>query len=94
MKAISVNGREFLYEVILSDSGCDRTDFFEGTRTYLRKKWYLFGKEVVIVEPKKVFTIWCNIEDPRRSKNDVKALILKRIDILNRKEEIKNGEII
>jgi hypothetical protein len=97
MKTLTINNRTFQYELCYHSSeygNSEWTEFYEGTITETRKKYWLFGKEITTTQPKKVFTIWQNIESKNHTKKQVRDWIEKQIDLLNREEEIKKGEII
>jgi len=97
MKTLNVNGREFQYEVetYIGEFGTfEETVFYEGFKTYSRKRYFLFGDIVTISKPKWVFTIHCNIESEGYTKSEIKEKIDKQIQLLERKKQIENGEII
>lgn len=60
------------------------------------KTFGFFGPKFTYYENDSVsiFNIGINIEDPRFTKEEIKEAIDKQLNILKRKEEIKNGEII
>ena len=97
MKTLNVNGRVLQYELFWHSSEygtSEWTEFYEGTITETRKKYWLFGKEITNIKPKKVFTIWRNIESPDYTKKQIRALLEHEVEKLDRKKEIENGEII
>jgi len=97
MKTLNVNGREFQYELFWHSSEygtSEWTEFYEGTITETRKKYWFFGKEIKVTKPYKVFTIWKNIESKDYTKKQIRALIEHEVEKLDRKKEIENGEII
>ena len=97
MKTLNVNGKEFQYEVE-SYSGefgyYHETLFYDGYETYSRRKYFLFGDIVTISKPKWVFTIHCDIESEYYTKSEIRGKIEKQVELLERKKQIKNGEII
>ena len=77
------------------DDGLIRwTEFYEGTTTKTYKRFCLFGKETTVVKPKYVFTIYRDIEDKSYTKKQVRDWIQYELDLLNREDEIRRGEII
>lgn len=97
MKTLNVNGRIFEYEIEFTPhefGGYYETIFYEGYKTYTRKKYFLFGDYITISKPKKVFTLYLNIEDEAYTKSEIRVKIKRKIELLNRKEEIENGQII
>jgi hypothetical protein len=97
MNTLFINGRQFQYEVeaYIGEFGYyHETQFYEGVETYTRKKYFLFGDNVTISKPKWVFTIHCNIESEGYTKSEIKEKIDKQIQLLERKKEIENGQII
>ena len=97
MKKLNVNGREFQYEVktYMGEYGMyHETLFYEGYETYTRKKYYLFGDVITITQPKWVFTLYLDIESERHTKSEIRTMIEKKVELLERKKQIENGEII
>lgn len=97
MKTLIVNGREFQYEVqtYMGEYGMyHETFFYEGYETYTRKKYYLFGDVITITQPKWVFNLFLDIESERYTKTEIRTMIEKKIELLERKKQIENGEII
>ena len=41
-----------------------------------------------------MFKVYKNIEDPSYTKSDIKKIIEKQVELLERSEEIERGEII
>lgn len=97
MKTLNVNGREFQYEIEIyqGEFGLyEETLFYEGVETYTRKKYFLFGDVITITKPKWVFTLPLDIESEYYTKAEIRGMIEKKLELLNRKEEIENGQII
>ena len=97
MKKITIDGRELEYKVYGDfdyDGESIWTEFYDGTITTTRKKYWLFGEEVTITEPKNIFTLNFNIEDAKHTKGEVRRCVEKKLELMNRKEELKRGEII
>lgn len=97
MKTIKINNRTFEYEVLCSQSEFDtswRTEFYDGTETYTKRKYILFGEKQTLVRPKLIFTFYWNIEDVFYTKKQVREKLERQIELLDRAEEIAKGEII
>lgn len=97
MKELTIEGRTFQYKVTYFTSEYSDyyvTEFFEGTCTIMRKKYLFFGEEVEKKIPNFSFNLYVNIEDERYTKREIREMIMKKIELLNRKEEIKRGEIV
>ena len=97
MKELTIEGRTFQYKVsyFYSEySDYHITEFFEGTCTIKRKKYWVFGEEIEKKIPNFSFNLYVNIEDERHTKKEIREMIIKKIELLNRKEEIKKGEIV
>jgi len=101
MKTLKYKDREFLYEVIEHDCGdygtfiCYETQFYDATPiTKTRKKWLLFGPLVEYTIYNKLFRLYCNVEDPGKSKKSIHELLDMQIDLLDRIDEINNGNIV
>lgn len=98
LKKIVFEGRTFYYRVIC-ESG-DYGDYYY-TKFYktndvvkYRPKYYLFGPSIPVPANKKVFRVEINIEDCRYTKKEVRDKIARKVEILDRCKEIKNGDII
>jgi hypothetical protein len=91
MKTIIYKGEEFQYQTYIST---DNTDFYQGIE--IVPKYNIFGFKFgkLIERPKLLFTIDCNIEHPRYSKEFIRRLIRSKVKVLNRDREIQNGDII
>lgn len=94
MKTIVVEGVEYQYLNHSSSMVGDETIFYLGTEEHTHKKYWFFGEKIVTKKPREVFRIDDNIESEYLSKERVKTLILRNVEILKRREEIKNNEII
>jgi hypothetical protein len=100
MKQIEIQGRTFLYEVNQysgdhDSGGCEITHFYKPTPTIkTRKKYLLWGPDVNYLEYERLFSLHYDIESPTYTKENITKLIMDKIAILNRAEEIKRGEII
>jgi hypothetical protein len=102
-KPITINGTQYWYGNTSYSSGeygayyHPRTSFFlEPTIETQQKMFVFFGPLETVYENKgePVFSININIEDPKHSKEAVKALIDAELAIVKRKEEISNGQLI
>ncbi len=97
MKEIFINGRQFQYKVEMYQGEFGiffETLFYEGCKTYTRKRYFLFGEVVTISKPIWVFTIPFDIEYEGYTKAEVREKIEKQIELLERKKQIERGEII
>ena len=70
------------------------TEFYEGTVSITRKKYFLFGKKITIEKPKMIFTIYENCNCPRISRGWWRDKIMKELELLNRADELSRGELI
>lgn len=98
MRKIIINDREFEYETCWisygEDIGSDPfTYFYEGTETITKRKWILFGPKIEITQPKHMFTICGDSNDPLLTKDWWRRRIENKIELLNRADEIKRGEL-
>lgn len=98
MRTINVDGRKLSYTLKPSEGSYGlifyETEFFEGVKLVTKKKYLLFGPEITIEEPNKIFTISRNIENPELSKEECKKIIKKHLSIYDRKLEIQKGQLI
>lgn len=97
MKELNIDGRTFQYKVSYFTSEYSDyhiTEFFEGSCTIKRKKYWLFGNEIEKKIPNFSFNLYVNIEDARYTKKEIRKMLDKKIELLDRKGEIERGEII
>ena len=97
MKTLTINNRTFKYKRFHSESEYgthESTEFYQGTITKTHKKYWLFGKEITTIKPKLIFRIYRDIENKSYTKKQVRAWIQHEVDLLDRADEIRNGEII
>jgi uncharacterized protein (DUF1778 family) len=98
MKQIEILDKTYLYEVIHRESdytSWSGTYFYKPTPIIKTRKKYIFwGPEVSHLEYEGLFSMTIDIESERYTKKDITQRILNEIALLNRKEEIKRGEII
>lgn len=99
MKELKYRGYTFLYKVCDYSTDGMYTSFetiFYSHQTYIKhiKKYYLFGPIIKKSYHKKLFTLYYNIEDVHYTKEWNEKKLDRQIGLLNRKEEIKNGEIV
>ncbi len=83
MKTLTINNRTFDYKICWSSSeygSSEWTEFYEGTTTKTYKRFWLFGKEITVVKPKYVFTIYRDIEDKSYTKKQVRDWIIRQIE--------------
>lgn len=97
MKKITIKGREFEYETFFDCSeygDYEWTEFYDGLEEITKKKYIFFGEKKTFFIPKFIFKVYMNIEDPSYTKTDIRKVLEKRVELLERSEEIKRGEII
>lgn len=94
MKDIVINGRKFQYELVYDEYYSEITRFYDGVIITHRKKYFFFGRYIVIKEPKFVFSINLSIEDARYSKEQLIQYITPALNKYDRKIEIDNGDIL
>lgn len=99
MNSIQIDGRNLQYESEdFSDMAGDwkATAFYEGTELVQRKRRIgLFKSEVYEVEePKFLFRIYENVNNILLSKSWWKRKILHELELVDRENEIKRGELI
>ncbi len=98
MKTLTINNYTFKYEIFSDVSELDGvyywTNFYQGEEVITRKKFWLFGEKITETKPKLVFKINENIESEKFTKEDIRAMILRKVQLMERKSEIERGEII
>ena len=97
MKKVNIKGRELKYIVQYDCSEYGDyywTEFYEETYTKTYKKYWLFGPTLTKEEPIVLFQLSLNVEDEYYTKSDIRSRILRQLELLDRKEQIKRGELI
>lgn len=94
LKTLGINGMIIHYELFINTNGYSKTEFYIGTTKRTYKKYGFFGKVMIEIKPKHVFTILKNIEYNGYTKKQVRDWIEHELTLLKRAEEIKNGELI
>lgn len=97
MKSITINNKTFYYVVQYVCSEYDNyylTEFYQETYTETYKKYWLFGPTLTREVPIILFELAINIEDKYFTKKDIRERIERQVELLEREEEIKRGEII
>lgn len=97
MKEITINGKTLQYQTFWDGNEAGEwcwTEFYDGFKTVeKRKRWW--SKEKVTLEIlNEVFTINEDSQNPRITKDWWKKQIEKELELLNRSEQLKNGELI
>ena len=96
-KKININDEDYFY-IVYHDFDYDGesiwTVFFKETEIEIRKKYLFFGPIIKKEYPKELFTVTGDIENENLTKEEVKSIIERKVELLKRKEQIKNGEII
>ena len=70
------------------------TEFYEGTVTKTRKKYWLFGKIITTDVPKEIFRLNFDVETADRTKRELSAILHRKLELLERQNEIDRGELI
>lgn len=101
-KPIEINGETWYYEVY-EDIDYDwyyiETAFFKTkTKIVTKRKYWLFGEKSQVEVEKSLrdadFKLPFSIKDRKYTKEEIRAKIEREIELLNRAEEIRRGEII
>ena len=101
-KEITINDETWFYEVY-EDIDYDwyfiETAFFKTkTKTITKRKYWLFGEKSQIEVEKSLrdadFRLPFSIKDRKFTKAEIREKIQRELELLNRIEEIKRGEII
>lgn len=99
-KTIIINGIEYKYKII---QFTNTFGIYEFTKFYtdeiqIVKKYKWCGHKTITTNPIFLFKVPFNIEDINYTKEQVRTVLLdaekKYRDLLNRRKEIENGEII
>lgn len=97
MKEITIQGRTLQYQTLWDCSEYGEwcwTEFYEGTVIVKKRKRWWSKKTIEKIIPKKLFSIPADTKDERLSKHSWRVRILHELDLLNRLEQLKNGELI
>lgn len=97
MGKVNIKGRDLKYII---QNHCSEygenywTEFYEETYTKTYKKFWLFGPTLTKEVPIVLFTLHLNVEDEYYTKSDIRTKISRKLELLDRKEQIKRGELI
>ncbi len=97
IKDIIINGDKWYYETFYEDheSGdYEYTKFYKELKTKWKRKHIFSSKKIEVPDNEAVFTLWFDIEDCRYTKEQVKRAIDNKLELLDRCDQIKRGEII
>ena len=100
MKKLEYKGRTFFYKIESGECGdhggfsCHETIFHRFVKVSTRKKYWLFGPDVIYDEYEELFKFDYNIENPTTTKEKLRADLDKQVALLDRYDEIKKGEIV
>jgi hypothetical protein len=100
MKKLEYKGRTFFYKIESYECGdygifnCYETIFYKFIKTNIIKKYWLFGPDVEHAEYKELFSLTFNVEDNSISKKELRHELDKKVVLLDRYDEIKNGGLI
>lgn len=100
-KKITISGREYIY-LRCADSNewgdWYWTIFYNETKLYSRKKYFLFGPIIEWEEPIELFRVEFDIEDLSYTKDELRKILEKRVKrflgLENREDEVKKGDLI
>ena len=85
------NVRKLKYEPITSSSDFTRTQFYEGDTIKVHRKYIFFGPKIQTKEPKKIFEIAFDCDDPKLTAEFWKEQILSKLKIYDRECHLKSG---
>lgn len=97
MRSVTIKGKTFHYIIQYDCSEYNDyywTEFYQETYTETYKKYWLFGPTLTREVPIILFKLGFNIEDKYFTKKYVRERIEIQVELLEREEEIKRGEII
>lgn len=93
-KVIEFDGVKYLYELVNHDLFTFTYVYSSKPKIRYRKKYFLFGPIVEVKEYEYLFDTNMDFESPYYSKEDVRQRFAYYINLLNRKKEIENGNIL
>lgn len=93
---ITISGEEFFYNVEIYDSEYADfyTVFYKEVEVKTRKKFIFFGPIVTREVPKILFKTEFSIKTVMKTKDEVRKILERKVELLSRAEQIKKGEII
>lgn len=97
LRYVDIDGRIIHYKCLshIGEYGeMHWTEFYEGTEKFYKKKYFLFGEKVEYERPKLIFTIYEDCDCPRRTRGWWRERIMHNLELLNRADELKRGELI
>ena len=86
--------RRLKYEPIVSSTSYTRTQFYEGDTIKVHRKYIFFGPKIQTKEPKKIFEIAFDCDDPKLTAEFWQEQIIKELKIYDRKVHLASGNLI
>ena len=97
METIIISGREFQYKIFWYDGEFNsyaETIFYQGIKTETKRKYFLFGPKITVEVPIQVFTFSGNIKSNHYTKKELRKILEKKVEMLDRQAEIDAGKLI
>ena len=98
LKQITLDERIFYYKIMSRDGEYGVwywTDFYHtNDKTKFVKKYWLWGPQVIKFDNDYAFKIDVNVESCKRTKDEVRGLMMRQVELLERCKEIEKGNII
>lgn len=97
IKSLVVKNTTLYYELNYVDNHYDTTYY---TRFYLElktkkvRKYWLWGELVDVPDNKEIFRVWFDIEKPTHTKEELRIILERQLELYYRPEEIKRGELL
>lgn len=94
---VNIDGRVLHYKCLsnIGEYGESHwTEFYEGTEKKYHRKYFFFGEKIETEKPKLIFTIYEDCNCVKRTKGWWRERIIHHLELLNRSEELKRGELI
>jgi hypothetical protein len=94
LKKLTYNGDDYLYEIVDTDGYTGTIIYESAPIEYWQKKFWFFGPLVLKTDYKYLFNLNFNIENSHLSKKYVQDKFNYALQVMERKRQIENGEII
>lgn len=97
MENINIDDKQFFYEIFVEVDEYGEsweTVFYSELRTKKRKKYLLFGPMVEVPDHKEAFTVPFNIASPHLTKDELRSILERHVELLSRQEQILKGELV
>lgn len=97
IKSLVVSNTTLYYRLGYHDLHYDTvhyTQFYLELKTKFVKKYWLWGELVEVPDYQEAFRVNFDIEQPTHTKNELREILERKLELYYREDQIKRGELI